>query len=133
MAWSRAKLELVAEQRLARRAALEPVEQAALAYARWQGLTDEAGIDAEATKRALDSALAKLDDLGPDGWSGIAKLAADLGDTAIVGLMQHSLARSVEQVRAATRTNEATDETDVDLVQPATAKPTKKRNKGLDK
>jgi hypothetical protein len=79
---------------------LEPVEQAALAFARWQGLTDEDDIDREAAKRALDRSLADLDAQGPDAWKGLEDLASDLGDTAIVGLMKHSLQQSVEQARA---------------------------------
>ena len=99
MTWSRTKLEQVAGERLAKRGRLEPVEQAALAYARWQGLTDEADVDTDAAKWALDRALSKLD-AEPDGWLGLKELADDLGDAAIIGLMQHSLQRGVEQVRA---------------------------------
>jgi hypothetical protein len=98
MVWSRTKLEQVARQRLDQRAKLAPVEKAALAYARWQGLTDEQDVDTDASKRALDAALDELDATGPEGWVGLERLAPELGDPAIIGLMQHSLRRSAEQV-----------------------------------
>jgi len=99
MTWSRSQLEAVAGARLKARAVLEPVEEAALAYARWQGLTDEENIDQEAAKAQLDRTLESLDAVGPTGWSGLAKLADDLGDDAIIGLMKYSLERSASQVR----------------------------------
>lgn len=99
MTWSRTKLEKVANGRLAKLGKLQPVEKAALAYARWQGLTDEDGVDTEAAKRALDKALADLDALEPiEGWAGLTVLAEELGDEAIVGLMRYSMARGAEQV-----------------------------------
>ena len=101
MAWSRAKLEHVAKRRLAERARLKPVEKAALAYARWQGLTDEVGIDRAVAKNALDVALADLERKGPDAWHGLEKLATELGDPAIIGLMQYSLRQSAERIRDA--------------------------------
>ena len=127
MVWQREKLEQVAKARLAQRAQLEPVEEAALAFARWQGLTDEDDVDTNAAKRELDRALADLDARGPDAWNGLEDLASDLGDTAIVGLMQHSLQRSVEQARA-----QVTDLTAETSDAPApTRKP--KRDKGRDR
>ena len=127
MVWQREKLEQVATARLAQRERLEPVEQAALAFARWQGLTDEDDVDTNAAKRELDRALADLDARGPDAWNGLEDLASDLGDTAIVGLMQHSLQRSVEQARA-----QVTDLTAETSDAPApTRKP--KRDKGRDR
>lgn len=107
MAWSRTKLEHVARQRLSQRAKLAPVETAALAYARWQGLTDEVNIDTDEAKRALDAALDDLDAKGPEGWLGLEQLAPELGDPAIIGLMQHSLQRSAEQVRGLSPSTEA--------------------------
>lgn len=99
MTWSRTKLEQVANGRLAKLGKLQPVEKAALAYARWQGLTDEDGVDTEAAKRALDKALADLDSMEPmEGWAGLTALADELGDEAIVGLMRYSVARGAEQV-----------------------------------
>jgi len=97
--WSRAKLEHVANGRLAKLGALQPVERAALAYARWQGLTDEADVDTEAAKRALDRALDELDEREPmEAWAGLTALAEDLGDQAIVGLMKYSVERGFDQV-----------------------------------
>jgi hypothetical protein len=117
MAWDRAKLMLVVGDRLAKRTELEPVERAALAYARWQGLTDEPGEDREAAKRALDRSLEDLDQLGPGGWKKLASLADELGDNVIVGLMQHSMQRGLDQVREplAVGEPETDGEADVDI------------------
>lgn len=124
MTWSRAKLEKVAGERLSRRAGLKAVERAALAFARWKGLTDESEVDTEAAKRALDKALADLDAQGPDGWHGLEQLGEELGDTALIGLMQYSLRRSVEQVREQAQ-----------VVEPdvASSGPRKKRGKERDR
>lgn len=103
MAWSRARLEQVAHGRLAKLGRLQPVERAALAYARWQGLTDETDIDIDAAKRALDKALHDLDQREPmDAWAGLASLADELGDEAIIGLMRYSVERGAEQLRELT-------------------------------
>lgn len=100
MVWSRAKLERVAHGRLAKLGQLEPVERAALAYARWQGLTDEIDVDTAAAKHALDKALDELDQREPmDAWAGLTSLAEDLGDQVIVGLMRYSVERGLDQVR----------------------------------
>jgi hypothetical protein len=99
MTWQRAKLEAVIGARLDARGRLRPVEEAALAYARWQGLTDEPDVDGETAKAQLDRSLEALDELGPSGWSDVAKLADDLGDAAIIGLMAYSLEQSGNQVR----------------------------------
>jgi len=102
MTWSRTKLEQVANGRLTKLGKLQPVEKAALAYARWQGLTDEDDVDTEAAKRSLDKALADLDAMEPmEGWAGLTALADELGDEAIVGLMRYSVARGAEQVMEA--------------------------------
>ncbi|MDX2156081.1 MAG: hypothetical protein SFW09_06175 [Hyphomicrobiaceae bacterium] len=66
-------------------------------------MTDESAVDTAAAKVALDRALDAPDDLGPDGWNGLAKLADDLGDEPIIGLMKYSLGRSAEQVLDADR------------------------------
>jgi len=129
MVWNRDKLVDVANARLSQRADLEPIEDAALAYARWQGLTDEEGVDTEAAKRALDRSLEKLDEHGPDAWEGLAQLAEQLGDAAIIGLMQHSLSRSVEQMRSHAVEPEA--DASAQTVPDLQRKP--KRDKGRDR
>ncbi len=126
MAWSRTKLEQVARKRLEQRAKLAPVEKAALAYARWQGLTDEVDIDTDGAKLALDAALDELDAKGPDGWIGLEQLAPELGDPAIIGLMQHSMRRSAEQVRAQAADLEVS-------IDDADDRPKKRKKKDLDK
>lgn len=100
MTWSRTKLERVVHGRLAKLGKLQPVERAALAYARWQGLTDETDIDVDAAKRALDKALLELDAREPiEAWSGLTMLAEELGDEVVIGLMRYSVQRGAEQVR----------------------------------
>ena len=126
MPWSRSKLEQVAGHRLAQRAQLQPVEKAALAYARWQGLTDEDGVDTDAAKRALEAALDDLDEVGPEGWVGLEQLASDLGDPAIIGLMQYSLSRSADQVR-----KQAIGEPEADSEPVATARRRRRKERGM--
>lgn len=128
MSWKRSDLERVAVPRLAARNKLAPVEKAALAYARWQGLTDESGIDEEAAKLALDEALVELDGLDIEAWWGLSRLADDLGDTAIIGLMQHSLARGVAKGREATRDADNEDDVSGTAAAPGPAK-TRRRDK----
>jgi hypothetical protein len=99
MTWARARLEQVAGDRLAKRSSVRWVDRAALAYARWQGLTDEVGLDTEAARRTLDKALTELDKEGPEGWHGLERLGTELGDAAIIGLMQYSLERNTEQIK----------------------------------
>lgn len=129
MTWSRTKLERVAKGRLAKLGSLQPVEKAALAYARWQGLTDEDDVDTEAAKRALDKALAELDDMEPmEGWSGLTALAEDLGDEVIVGLMRYSVVRGAEQVKeTAPQLDGETPDT------PETGSPAKAKSKRRDR
>lgn len=130
MAWSRAKLEQVAHGRLAKLGKLQPVERAALAYARWQGLTDETDIDPAAAKRALEKALHDLDQREPmDAWAGLASLADDLGDEAIIGLMRYSVERGAEQLRELTPGVSTTDNAQL-RAEPALK--SKKRRKDLD-
>jgi hypothetical protein len=129
MAWSRARLEQVAHGRLAKLGRLQPVERAALAYARWQGLTDETDIDIDAAKRALDKALHDLDQREPmDAWAGLASLADDLGDEAIIGLMRYSVERGAEQLRELEQSN---DEPPSDTAEPSDA-PKHKRKRERD-
>lgn len=125
MTWKQAKLTHVAGERLSQRGKLAPVERAALAYARWQGLTDEDGIDTVAAKRALDTALDELDEMGPLGWKGLAQLADELGDPAIIGLMRHSLQRGSEHVRDAAA--------DKGITAASTADPRPRKKKTLDR
>lgn len=99
MVWSKARLNEIAEDRLAKRQKARPVERAALAYARWQGLTDEKGIDTDAQKQLLDRTLDELDQMEPEVWQDLLPLASELGDTVLVGLMRYSLKRGAEQLR----------------------------------
>ena len=124
MTWNRADLERVARARLTARASLAPVEKAALAYARWQGLTDESGVDTDAAKAALDEALAELDGLDTEAWAGLLHVSDDLGDAVVIGLMQHSLARGIAKVRETMR---ETQEPFAPPVEPSQSPSKKKR------
>lgn len=97
--WNRKDLERVAQRRLEARRELAPVERVVLAYARWQGLTDEPQIDRDAAKQSLDELLDEMDAQEVSAWQGIERVAAELGDKAVTGLLAYSLARSADQVR----------------------------------
>ncbi|MGE0290077.1 MAG: hypothetical protein AB7P16_27650 [Bradyrhizobium sp.] len=99
MVWSKAKLDQLVGERLAKRKDLGPVEQAALAYARWQGLTDEVGVDPDRAKADLDATLDGLDWLKDGASRRLIPLAEELGEPAIIGLMKYSLERDIAQVR----------------------------------
>lgn len=135
MVWSRDKLIKVLGERTAERAKLEPLERAALAYARMEGLTDEVGVDRDNARRALDRALDALDAAGPDSWRDLDKLAQDLGDVTIIGLMQYSLERSVEQMRALAPVpgTEPTSEPDTESAVDGATSPVKKKRRDKDR
>lgn len=99
MSWSKEKLNQAAGERLAKRKSLRHVEKAALAYARWQGLTDEVGLDRAAEKQRLDQTLDQLDKMDVSAWEGLASLADELGEPALKGLMSYSLQRASTQLK----------------------------------
>jgi len=99
MVWSKAKLDRLAGERLAKRKDIGPVERAALAYARWQGLTDEVGVDRDKAKADLDKTLDGLDWLKGGASRQLIPLADELGEPAVIGLMKYSLERDMAQLR----------------------------------
>ena len=103
ISWTRETFELVEQKRLHKKVVLRPIEQAALAYTRWQGLTDEPSIDRDAQKAVLDAILDTLDETEPDAWSALSSLATEVGDPVLVGLMHYSLQRSAAQLHTQSR------------------------------
>lgn len=120
--WSRDKLQQLAKQRLSQRAKLQPVEKAILAYARWQGMTDENDVDITAAKTELDRL---TDAMPPKQWEPLKQLVGTIDDQVLRGLMSYSLQRSVSQLR----------EQAADLAAASKPSPTKKptKSKKLDK
>lgn len=78
------------------RSKLQPVEKAALAYARWQGLTHEADVDTDAAKAELDRL---IDPMEPDDWQPLSGLIGSLDDQLLKGLMSYSIKRSQEHMQ----------------------------------
>ena len=114
--WSRDKLQQLAKQRLSQRAKLQPVEKAILAYARWQGMTDEADVDLDAAKTELNRITDAMD---PKQWEPLKGLVGAIDDQILRGLMRYSLQRSVGQLR----------EQAADLATASKPTPTKKPTK----
>lgn len=96
--WDVDKLKSVAAKRLEGRSKLQLAERALLAYARWQGLTHEDGIDRAAQKKTLDRLLDELEK-NPTKWLGIQDAAATTEDPVIVGFLRHSLTRAADKHR----------------------------------
>ncbi|MFM9938692.1 MAG: hypothetical protein ACKVP7_04255 [Hyphomicrobiaceae bacterium] len=114
--WNRDRLQQLAKQRLAQRARLQPVEKAILAYARWQGMTDENNVDTTAAKAELDRLTDAMD---PKHWEPLAELVGTIDDQVLRGLMSYSMQRSVGQLRDQAK----------DLATPESAAPKKQPRK----
>ncbi len=125
--WSRDKLQKLAKQRLSQRAKLQPVEQAALAFARWQGMTDEADVNLDAAKAELDRLTDAMD---PKQWEPLKDLVGAIDDQVLRGLMAYSIQRSADQLREQAVELTAQSESMPPADPPAKrAKKTKKRDK----
>lgn len=94
--WSHTRLAELAEQRRHSREQLPRVEEATLAYARWQGLTNEENIDRNAAKQTLDGI---CDATEPEEWARLKGLVGDVDDQILKGLMHYALTRSLAQLR----------------------------------
>lgn len=111
--WTKAeladKLTALANVRNAKRAATctPAAEQAALLYARWQGLTDEATTKRLKAKAELDKL---LDRMAPEDWESVDAIAEGLGDTTFKGLMiysgKHALASTTKLARTLAKARE---------------------------
>ena len=94
--WSHTRLAELAEKRRRSREQLPRVEEATLAYARWQGLTNEENIDRDAAKQTLDG---MCDATEPEEWTRLKGLVGDVDDQILKGLMHYALTRSLAQLR----------------------------------
>jgi hypothetical protein len=93
--WNHDKLKARGARTAADRIAAKPAERAALAWARWQGMTDEAGIDREAAKRELDRL---VDAMEPEQWWDLYRKLSGAGDAAVRGVLKYSVERAATQV-----------------------------------
>ena len=99
--WSRdALVELVEKRKKAREEAPQ-AEEAVLAYARWQGLTNEEHVDQAAAKETLDRI---CDAAEPEEWRKLAELVGEVDDQLLKGFMHYALTRALEDVRENART-----------------------------
>lgn len=93
--WSKGEFKAVLDAKaLLRKGASTKAEQAALHYVRWQGLTEEEGVDAKASKTALD---VLVDGMEPDDWEGVKTMAKSLGDATFKGLLTYAVDRVARQ------------------------------------
>lgn len=105
--WTKAelaeKLKAVAAERKAKPVgpSTPAAEHAALLYARWQGLTDEATTKRLKAKADLDRL---LDTMAPEDWEGVDAVAEGLGDTTFKGLMLYSGKQALESTTKLART-----------------------------
>lgn len=104
--WNRQRLEEIASQRNAALAGVPEIAGAALAFARWQGMTAEPGLDRAGAKAELDRRLDALDET-PELWSQMKELVGLEHDQILRELMMYSLKRSSEQVKEMRRELEA--------------------------
>ena len=93
--WTREKLQEIVERRQKAKEPFNAVDDAALAYARWQGLTEESDVDPEGAKAELDRL---VDTIEPEQWRRLNELAADVDEGIIRGLMSYSMRRAYEQL-----------------------------------
>ena len=125
--WNKSDLEEAVAGNKARKAALQHMEEVTLAYARWQGLTAEDGIDKQAAKAQMDRL---LDDLNqtPEAWNELKELVDVIDDDVLTGLMQYSLKRSQDELTTMAREIEAMPEHDT-----PSPSPKKQRRKDRDR
>jgi hypothetical protein len=96
--WSKDELKRVVERRTSGRVAAGPkFEEAALLYARWKGMTDEADANKEEAKKQLD---ALIDGMEPDDWNNLERIVPKLGDEVFYGLLTYGVERCAEHVKA---------------------------------
>jgi len=88
--WNQNKLTQAANKRQQARAQFTDLERATLAYARWNGLTEETGVDTTKAKAELDKLLDAMD---PEDWQGLEGLSGTTDDRILTGLMTYSLQR----------------------------------------
>ena len=96
--WSKEKLKKVVAEREAARGKLgSKVEQAALLYARSEGMTDEPDADRATARKELD---ALVDGMEPEDWDNLNHQLPVLGEAALQGLMGYSMRRALASVQS---------------------------------
>lgn len=98
--WSKDKLRERVARRQAARLETGMAERAALAWARWKGMTDEAGLDRAAAKQELDRL---VDAIPEDEWKALYPKAGPDQDVAVRGVLKYSVARWAEQSKEMVR------------------------------
>lgn len=71
---------------------LTDLDRAVLAFARWQGLTDEGEVQRAVAVKLLDALIL---DMEPEAWTGLKDYAAVLGEEKVRELLRYSLERSL--------------------------------------
>ncbi|MBT3069256.1 hypothetical protein KKP04_00010 [Rhodomicrobium sp. Az07] len=118
--WSRDALVDLVEKRRKAKEQLPNADAAVLAYARWQGLTQEDGIDRDAAKEALDRL---VDAAEPEEWTRLTELAGHVDDRLLKSVMHYALSRALEDVQGRIRSLE-------DGPEPAPDTPSRRRGRG---
>lgn len=127
--WSREKLERVAAERQNSRKSVSDLQAAALAYARWQEMTDEVGLDTQLAYAELNR---QLDAIQPDRWEALRNLVGTVDDEILKGLMSYSLQRATDKLLADqvdVKANLAQDH-DADTSTTSPLSPTKRKTRG---
>lgn len=109
MAFDKEKLHKTVEIRREKMSGQERVQEAALAYARWQGLTDEHGIDRPKAKKDMDRLLDELEG-DAKAWEQTKELVGVLNDRVLGGLLSYSLQRSQIYLQELTKGLEAAEQ-----------------------
>ncbi|CEJ88099.1 conserved hypothetical protein [Hyphomicrobium sp. GJ21] len=93
--WSKDDLRTLLADRIHGRTRLGPkYERAALLYARWKGLTDEAENVRSGAQTALDLL---IDEMEPVDWDPLEKIVPKLGDDVFRGLLAYATRRALDQ------------------------------------
>ncbi len=76
------------------------LDRAVLAFARWQGMTDETELQREVAKAELDTLIQRME---PEDWSGLRDRAELLGEENTRKLMSYSLRRAMDDLEEMSR------------------------------
>lgn len=76
------------------------LDRAVLAFARWQGMTDETELQREVAKAELDTLIQRME---PEDWSGLRDRAELLGEENTRKLMSYSLRRAMDDLEEISR------------------------------
>ena len=95
-----------------------PIDEIVLAYARWQGKTQELGLDPEAEQHQLDQL---LDSVDADAWSQLKEMVGLIDDRLLAEVMRYSAKRALAQ------TKELVDQLEAEGPSPEPPKPKRKK------